>query len=78
MGLLHNLHVTSCKDDGATVLDNLDFFLKPSYAPHPVHPQVMMQTADNVPYNAHYVSYVHQGVHAAVNEGHDSISNVIC
>ena len=56
MVLLDNLHVTRCKDDGAIVLDNLDFFLKPSYAPHPFHPQVMMQTADNVPYNAHYVS----------------------
>jgi hypothetical protein len=69
MVLLDNLHVTSCKDDGATVLDNPDFFLKPSYAPHPVHPRAMMQTADNVPYNAHYVSHVQQGVHAAVNVG---------
>jgi len=69
MVLLDNPHVTSCRDDGATLLDNLDFFLNPSYAPHPVHPQVMMQTADNVPYNAHYVSHVQQGVQAAVNVG---------
>ena len=49
MVVLDNLHVTSCKDDGATVLDyNLDFFLKPAYASHPVYPQVMMQTAVNV------------------------------
>lgn len=47
-GSFGNLHVTSCKDDGATLLHNLDFFLKPPYAPHPAHPQVMMQTADNV------------------------------
>jgi len=73
--LLDNPHVTSCKDDGAIVLNNLDFSLKPSYAPHPVYPQVMMQTADNVPYNVHYVPHVQQG--NAVNVGNMTVFSML-
>jgi hypothetical protein len=62
------LHDSACEDDGATLLDNLHFFLKPSRASSPSpstsHDKV---TTDNVPHVVYVVKEGQQRVRAAVH-----------